>query len=105
MPCCLVFVWQPSIVSIFSEFVKMEKICQHYVIQYFLFERSLTNVKTELHSTLGESAPLFTTVKYWIAEFKRGCMSCQDEHCSGQSNEATTPEMVKKTHKAVLDDY
>ncbi|EFN79567.1 hypothetical protein EAI_01260, partial [Harpegnathos saltator] len=34
-------------------------------------------------STLGESAPSFTTVKYWVAEFKRG----QDEHRSGRPNE------------------
>ncbi|KAJ8932713.1 hypothetical protein NQ318_016611 [Aromia moschata] len=29
------------------------------------------NIKVELDSTLGESAPSFTTVKYWVAEFKR----------------------------------
>ncbi|EFN88306.1 Putative uncharacterized protein FLJ37770, partial [Harpegnathos saltator] len=52
----------------------------------------------------GESAPSFTTVKYWVAEFKRGRMSCQDEHRSGQPKEVTTPEMVKKIHKVVLDD-
>ncbi|EFN78432.1 hypothetical protein EAI_13701, partial [Harpegnathos saltator] len=45
----------------------------------------------------GESAPSFTTVKYWVAEFKRG-------RTSGRPNEVTTPEMVKKIHKMVLDD-
>ncbi|GFV98978.1 mariner transposase [Trichonephila clavipes] len=67
---------------------------------------SPTNIKTELDSTLGESTPSLTTVKYWIAEFiyKRGCMSCQDKHRSGQPNEVMTPEMEKKIHKVVLDD-
>ncbi|XP_014467559.1 PREDICTED: histone-lysine N-methyltransferase SETMAR-like, partial [Dinoponera quadriceps] len=55
-------------------------------------------------STLGQSAPSFTTVKYWVAEFKGGRTSCQDKHRSGRPNEVTTPEMVKKIHKAVLDD-
>ena len=83
----------------------MEKIGHRYVIQYFYLKGlSPTSIKTELDSTLGESAPSFTTVKYWVAEFKRGRTSCQDEHRSGRPNEVTTPEMVKKIHKAVLDD-
>lgn len=69
---CLVFVWQPSIVNVLSEFVNMEKIGHRYVIQYFHLKGfSPTNIKAELDSTLGESAPSFTTVKYWVAEFKR----------------------------------
>ncbi|EFN76544.1 Histone-lysine N-methyltransferase SETMAR, partial [Harpegnathos saltator] len=51
-----------------------------------------------------EFIPSFTTVKYWMAEFKRGRTSCQDEHRSGRPNEVTTPEMMKKIHKMVLDD-
>jgi len=92
-------------VNALSEFVNMEKIGHRYVIQYFhLKGLSPTNIKAELDSTLGESAPSFTTVKYWVAEFKRGRTSCQDEHRSGRPNEVTTPEMVKKIHKMVLDD-
>ncbi|XP_032678153.1 histone-lysine N-methyltransferase SETMAR-like, partial [Odontomachus brunneus] len=76
-----------------------------YVIQYFYLKGlSPTNIKTELNSTLGESVPSFTTIKYWVAEFKRGRKSCQDEHRSGRPNEVTTPEMVTKIHKMVLDD-
>ncbi|EFN89492.1 hypothetical protein EAI_01724, partial [Harpegnathos saltator] len=44
------------------------------------------------------------TVRYWVAEFKRGRTSCQDEHRSGRPNEVTTSEMMKKIHKMVLDD-
>lgn len=91
--------------NVLSEFVKMEKIGHRYVIQYFYLKGlSPTNIKDELDSTLGESAPSFATVKYWVAEFKRGRTSCQDEHRSGRPNEVTTPEMVKKIHKAVLGD-
>ena len=61
------------------------------------------NIKAELDYTLGEPAPSFTT-KYWVAEFKRGRTSCQDEHRCGQPNEVTTTETVKKIHKMVLDD-
>jgi len=66
-------------------------------MQYFhLKGLSPTNIKTELDSTLGESAPSFTTIKYWVAEFKRGRTSYQDERRSGRPIEVTTPEMVKK---------
>ena len=75
------------------------------MIQYFhLKGRSRTHIKVELDSTLGKSAPSFTTVEHWVAEVKRGCMSCQDEHRSGGPNEVTTPKMVKKIHKMVLYD-
>ncbi|KAJ0182110.1 hypothetical protein K1T71_002832 [Dendrolimus kikuchii] len=63
-----------------------------------------TDIKIELDSSLRESAPSFTTVKYWVAGFKHPHISCQDEHRSNQSNEVTTPETVKKIHKIILND-
>ena len=88
-----------------SEFENIEKIGHYYVIQYFhLRGLSLTNIKAELDSILGESSPSFTTLKYWMAEFKRGRTICQDDHRSGRPNEVTTTEMVKKINKMVLDD-
>ena len=62
------------------------------------------NIKAELDSTLEESAPSFTTIKYWVAEFKRSRTSCQDEKDSSRPNEVTTTELAKKIHKMVLDD-
>jgi len=92
-------------VNALSKFINMEKIGHRYVIQYFhLKGLTPTNIKAELDSTLGESAPSFTTIKYWVAEFKRGRTSCQDEHRSGRPIEVITPEIVKKIHKMVLDD-
>ena len=86
-----------------SEFVNMEKIGHRYVIQYFhLKGLSPTNIKAELDSTLGESTSSFPTIKYWMAEFKRGRTSSQDEHRSDRPNEVTMIEMVKKIHKMVL---
>ena len=100
----LVFLWQLSIVNSLSEFANTEKIVHRFVTQYIHLKGvSPTNTKSELDSTLGESAPSFTTIKYWVAEFKRGRTSCQDEHRSGRPNEVPIPEMVKKIHKMVLD--
>ena len=70
---CLVFVWQPSIANVLSEFVNMEKIGHHYVIQYFYLKGlGPTNIKAELDSSLGESTISFTTRMYWVARFKQG---------------------------------
>ena len=83
----------------------MEKIGHRYVIQYFHLEvLSAANIKAELDSTLGESALSFTIIKYWVAEFKRGRTSCQNEHRSDRPNELMTTEMVKEIHKMVLND-
>ena len=82
----------------------MGKIGQRYIIQYFHLKGfSLTNIKDEQDSTLGKSAPSFTTIKYWVVEFNRGYTNCQDEHRSGRPIEVTTTEMAKKIHKMVLD--
>ena len=103
---CLDLVWQLSIVNALSECVIIEKIGHCFVIQYsHLKGLSPTNIKAELDYTLGESSPSFTTIKYWVAEFKWGHTSCQDEHRRGRpSNEVTTTGMVKKIHKKALGD-
>ena len=50
------------------------------------------------------SAPSFTKVKYWAAEFKRGRKSLGDDECSGRPKTATTDENVAKVHQMVPDD-
>lgn len=76
-----------KVVNALSEFVNMEL----FGVQ---FERSQSkNIKSELDST----------INYWVAKFQRSRTSCQDEHRSGRSNMVTTPEMVKKINKLILD--
>lgn len=58
----------------------------------------------ELKNVLGECALSHATVKNWVAEFKRGRTSVQDEARSGRPKSATTPEMVSKVHDMVLAD-
>ncbi|XP_055375401.1 uncharacterized protein LOC129608102 [Condylostylus longicornis] len=83
----------------------MDKIGHRYVIQYFYLKGlSPSGSKSALDSTLGESAPSYAMIKNWVAQFKRGRTSCEDEHRTGQQNEVTTPETFKKIHKIILDD-
>jgi transposase len=47
---------------------------------------------------------LFSTIKEWAAEFKRGCTSLEDDPCEGRSKSATTTEIIEQVHDVVLDD-
>ncbi|GFW21898.1 histone-lysine N-methyltransferase SETMAR [Trichonephila clavipes] len=83
----------------------MDKIEYRAVIKYlFLKDNTPTQIKDELDSVYGDSAPSFTTVKFWATEFKRGRKSLGDDERSGRPNTATTDENIAKVHQIVLDD-
>ena len=85
--------------------MKMDKIEYRAVIKYlFLKGNTPTQIKDELNSVYGDSAPSFTTVKFWAAEFKRGRKSLGDDERSGRPKTATTDENIAKVHQMVLDD-
>jgi histone-lysine N-methyltransferase SETMAR len=62
----------------------------------------------EIHSnlveTLKDDAPSYRVVKYWVAEFKRGRQSTEDEARPGRPVDVSTPEMEELVHKTVLSD-
>lgn len=88
-----------------SVFVKMEKIEYRAVIKYlFLKGNTPTQIKDELDSVYGDSAPSFTTVKFWAAEFKRGRKSLGDDDRSGRPKTSTSDDNIAKVHEMVLDD-
>ncbi|XP_018353526.1 PREDICTED: putative uncharacterized protein FLJ37770 [Trachymyrmex septentrionalis] len=83
----------------------MDKIEYRAVIKYlFLKGNTPTQIKDELDSVYGDSAPSFTTVKFWAAEFKRGRKSLGDDERSGRPKTATADENIAKVHQIVLDD-
>lgn len=50
------------------------------------------------------SAPSFTTVKCWVAEFKRGRRSLEYDESPGRPKTVTTNDNIAKFHQLVLDD-
>ena len=60
-------------------------------------------IKDELDFVYGDSAPSITTLKFWTAEFKRGCKSMGDDERSGRPKIAITDENIAKIHQMVLD--
>lgn len=84
---------------------EMDKIEVRAVIKYFVLKGLRpTEIKNELDSTLKESAPSFSTVKKWAAEFKRGRTSIQDDERTGRPKTVVTDQIVSKIHNAILDD-
>ena len=85
--------------------MKIDKIEHRVVIKYlFLKGNTPTQIKDELDSVYGDSAPSFTTVKFWAAEFKRGRKSLGDDESSVHPKTATTDENIAKVYQMVLED-
>jgi len=86
--------------------VKMDKIEYRAVIKCFVKEGLTPN---EIHSKFikvyGDSSPLFSTIKKWAAEFKRGRTSIEINPREGCPKSATTPEIIEQVHDMILDDW
>ena len=54
--------------------------------------------------TLPSDAPLYALVKRWVAEFKRGRESLQDDPRPERPVTVATPEIVSKVHDVVICD-
>jgi hypothetical protein len=65
---------------------------------------SMTEIHEDLVNTLGVCAPSHSTTARWVAEFKRGRLSIEDDPRSGKFKSGTTEEMIKKVHENVLGD-
>ena len=57
-----------------------------------------------LTETLEEHAPSYTTVKSWVAQFKRGDFSTCDAPRPGRPKTVTTPEIIDQIHELILQD-
>jgi hypothetical protein len=67
------------------------------VIKFFFLQGK---VPKEIHAilieTLGERAPLYATVKNWVAQFKRGDFYTSDAPCPGRPK---TSEIIDQIHE------
>ena len=56
-----------------------------------------------MSKTLGEVCP-YTTVKNWVASFKRGKVSVEIDDRAGRPISGSTPENVDAVHNMILSD-
>ncbi|CAH1257192.1 SETMAR [Branchiostoma lanceolatum] len=54
--------------------------------------------------TLGEDSPSYSTIKKWVANFKRGKGSVKDDPRSGRPKTATSENEVDAIHRMIMND-
>ncbi|KAK3093995.1 hypothetical protein FSP39_022673, partial [Pinctada imbricata] len=62
------------------------------------------DIHNDMVTTLGKDVPTYATVKRWVAEFKRGRHSLDDDPRHGRPVTVVTPEMTNKIHDIVMTD-
>jgi len=70
---------------------------------FFLQGKAPKKIHAILKETLGEHAPLYATVKNWVAQFKRGDFSTCGAPRPGRPKTMTTPEIIDQIHDLILD--
>lgn len=83
----------------------MDKNEKRSVIKYLhLKGLSPQQIYLDMSEVLGDDAPSQATVYRWVAEFRRGRQSTEDEHRCGRPLEASTEENVDLIQDMVLAD-
>jgi hypothetical protein len=67
-------------------------------------KRELRQKNYDMSVTLGDKRPSYSTVKNWVAGFRTGHLSTDDEKRSGRPTQVTFPENVQVIHSMILDD-
>ena len=75
------------------------------VIKYFCKKGlSMKEIHGDVIITLGDKSPLYSIVKKWAAEFRRGRESMENYEWSGCPKEATTDVNVELVHSWIMCD-
>ncbi|UYV68774.1 hypothetical protein LAZ67_6000819 [Cordylochernes scorpioides] len=88
-----------------QESSKMETNEIRAVIKYLCKKgMSPKEIYEDMVDTLREDVPSYSTVKKWVAAFKLGRISTEDEHRPGKPIESVTQENIDKIHDLVMLD-
>jgi len=71
---------------------------------FFLQGKAPKEIRAFLTETLGEHAPLYATVKNWVARFKLGDFTTYDSPRPGRPKTVTTPEIIDQIHQPNFED-
>jgi len=75
------------------------------VIKFLTSEKQpANNIYERLVNVYGDSAPSYLTVTRWVAEFKHGRTSLEDDIRAGRPVDATTGDCCHAVEKLVMDD-
>lgn len=83
----------------------MEKQEYRQIIKHLVSEgKSAKQIDDDFARIYGDRKPSYTTVKKWVAHFKTGHTSLQDEPRSGRPKNALSPQMEAKIEALVLNN-
>ena len=71
---------------------------------FFFARQAPKEIHAILGETLREHAPSCSTVKNWVAQFKRGDFSTSVTPRPGRHKTVTTPEIIDQSHELILKD-
>ena len=74
------------------------------VMFFFLQGKVPKEIHAILIETLEEHAPLYATIKNWVAQFKHGDFSTCDAPRPGRPKTVTMPEIIDQIHELILED-
>jgi transposase len=69
----------------------------------FLKGNTAKNIYDNMSVTLGDKRPSYSTVRNWVARFRTGHLSTEDEERSGRSTQVTIPENVGAIHSMIME--
>ena len=85
--------------------INMDKFQKRAVIKYrFLKRMSGKAIHDDMLATLSDNTPVYSVVKIWLAEFKRGRNHVEDEHCSGCPKDRASTENVQIVNDMLKED-
>ena len=85
------------------DFSNMET--QGVIMFFFLQDKVAKEIHAILTETLGEHAPSYTTIKNWVAQFKRGDFSTCDAPHPGRPKTVTTAKIIDQIHGLILEGH
>ena len=74
----------------------------HQVFFFSLKGKAPKEIPAILKEILGEHAPLYATVKNWVAQFKRGDFSTCDAPLPGRPKTVINPDIIDQIHELIL---
>ena len=91
------------VVTLFA--LKMSNFGHRAVIKYFVKKGIRPNeIFEDMSTTLGDSAPSYSTVKRWAALFKAGRESLEDDERSGRPSTSVNEDTIEKVENLVMAD-